>query len=260
MKYIKYQIDKNDIINNEIEIICLGDLHIGDHNCDYQLLNKQIDYINSKPNIFVIGMGDYINNALKLSKTDVYSAVAPHKEFQLAIEIFKKIPKNKWIAMTTGNHEHRTYKEAGIDLNRFLAFELGIEDIYHPTISVIHLKLGLTTYWLHIHHGFGGGNTKGGVANKLQKLGNIISNTDIVLMGHTHQQIHMTEARYLVDKRHNKITKHIQHIINTGNCLGYNNGYAEAMALVPSAKGNAIITIHDVSHNKNKKIECRWVI
>ena len=81
---------------NEIELICLGDLHIGDHNCDYQLLNKQIDYINSKPNIFVIGMGDYINNALKLSKTDVYSAVAPHKEFQLAIEIFKKIPG--WIA------------------------------------------------------------------------------------------------------------------------------------------------------------------
>jgi hypothetical protein len=205
-------------------------------------------------------MGDYVNNALKLSKTDVYSAVSPQKEFHLAVELLGKIKPYKWLAMATGNHEHRTYKEAGVDLNRFLAYEMGIEDRYHPTISVIHLQLKYTAYWIHIHHGFGGGSTKGGSANKMQKLGNIIPNTDLVLMGHTHQQIHFTESCYLVDKKHDKLKKHTQHIINTGNCLGYRDGYAEAMALKPTAKGNAFITLTDLSNRVNKKIECRWSI
>jgi len=261
MKYVKYKIDEKDIINDEIEIVALGDLHIGDSNCDYKLLYKQIEYINKNDNCFVIGMGDYLNNALRLSKTDVYSAVAPQKEFQDAIEILGKIKTSKWIAMTTGNHEHRTYKEAGIDLNRFLAYELDIEDIYHPTISVIHLQLKNTAYWIHIHHGAGGGSTKGGISNKMNKLGNIISNTDIVLMGHTHQQIHFTESRYFVDKKHDKIHKHTQHLINTGNCLGYKDGYAEAMILTPTAKGNAILKLGDTHKaHGGKKISCRWTI
>ena len=128
MKYYKYKIDSKDIIDNKIEIVCLGDIHLGDNNCDYALLDRQIDYINNNQNVFVIGIGDYMNNALKLSKTDVYSAIAPQKEFQMAVEILGRIKKSKWIAMTTGNHEHRTYREAGVDLNRFLAYELGIED------------------------------------------------------------------------------------------------------------------------------------
>lgn len=260
MKYYKCKIDKKDIIDNKIHIVALGDLHIGDHNCDYKLLDRQIEYINNNDNVFVIGMGDYLNNALRLSKTDVYSAVAPQKEFKMAVEILGKIKTSKWIAMTTGNHEHRTYKEAGIDLNQFLAYELGIEEIYHPTISVIHLRLDKTAYWIHLHHGAGGGATKGGTANKMQRLGNIIPNTDIVLMGHTHQQIHFTESRYLVDKKHDSIQKHTQHIINTGNCLGYQDGYAEAMALAPAAKGNAIITISDQPHGIKKSISCRWTI
>jgi predicted phosphodiesterase len=259
VKYLKIKLEKEDILDDKLEIFALGDLHIGDHNCDYKLLNRQIEYIAKTPNCFVIGMGDYLNNALRLSKTDVYSAVAPQKEFQMAVEILGKIPKHKWLAMATGNHEHRTYKEAGVDLNRFLAYELDIEDRYHPTISVIHLKLQKTAYWIHIHHGFGGGSTKGGVANKMQKLGNVIPNTDIVLMGHTHQQIHFTESCYLVDKKHECMQKHTQHIINTGNCLGYQDGYAEAMALKPTAKGNAIITIGDCA-NRNKKISCRFSI
>jgi len=260
MKYIKYKVLPENIVDDKLEIIGLGDLHIGDHNCDYKLLQKQIDYINDTPNCYVIGMGDYLNNALKMSKTDVYSAVAPQKEFMLAVEILGSIKKSKWIAMTTGNHEHRTYKEAGIDLNRFLAYEIGIEDIYHPTISIVHLKLNKTAYYIHIHHGAGGGSTKGGSANKLVKLGNIIPNTDLVMMGHTHQQIFTTEGRYILDKKHDKVIKHCQYLVNTGSCLGYQDGYAEAMALQPTAKGNPVLTLHDKGANIPKKIECRFSI
>lgn len=260
MKYVKYQIDSDDILDDKIEIVILGDNHMGDHNCDMKLIQQQIEYINSKPNVFCIGIGDYINNALKLSKTDVYSAVSPQKEFQLAVETFKKIKTSKWIAMTTGNHEHRTYREAGIDLNQFLAYELGIEEIYHPTISVVHLCLKNTAYWIHIHHGAGGGISKGGTANKMKRLGDIIPNTDLVLMGHTHQQMMFTESRYIIEKKHEKIKKHTQYIVNTGSTLGYQDGYAEAMMLSPVQKGNAIVTLHDVYNCQQKKIEARWVI
>ena len=260
MEYRKYKLSEKDVIDNEIEIIALGDLHIGDSNCDYKLLNRQIDYINKNDNCFVIGIGDYINNALRNSKTDIYSAVAPCKEFEDAVKILGKIKKSKWIAMCTGNHEHRTYKDAGIDLNLFLARELEIEDIYYPLLSVIDLKLPKNRYLIHIHHGSGGGTTKGATANKLVKLGGLIANTDLVLMGHTHQQIHLTESRYLVDKKHDYIQKHTQHIVNTGSCLGYKGGYAEAMALTPAGKGNAIVTLHNITHGKQKKIECRFTV
>ena len=40
MEYRKYKLSEQDVIDNKVEIIALGDLHIGDSNCDYKLLNR----------------------------------------------------------------------------------------------------------------------------------------------------------------------------------------------------------------------------
>ena len=258
MKYIKQNLNHCNF--DEIEIVALGDLHIGDNACDVKLLKSYIDYINSKDNVYVIGIGDYLNNALKLSKTDVYNAVAPQKELEMAVEILSKIPTSRWLAMTTGNHEIRTAKEAGIDINEFLAYRLGIEDIYHKGMCIIDLKFDSFTYWIMIHHGAGGGATKGGAMNKMQRLSDIIPNADLVLMGHTHQSMLAWDSCYFIDKKHYKMKKHNQLLVNTGSMLGYRDGYAEGMMLKPSRKGNAIVTLESPKNKRSnfKAMKARW--
>lgn len=234
-------------------------MHIGDHACDYTLLQKHIDYIKSNENVFVIGMGDYLNNALKLSKTDVYSAVSPQKELELAVGYLGQIPTSRWLAMVSGNHENRTQREAGLDINLWLAEKLDIADVYHPTMAVLQVRLSDISYFITTHHGAGGGITKGGTANKMSRLHNIIPNADIVVMGHTHQQMAFWDSHYEIDKKHHKIVKHNTLVVNTGSMLSYRNGYAEAMMLQPVRKGNAILTLKDVNSNyKQVGFYARW--
>lgn len=240
--------------------MCLGDLHIGDHACDYNLLQKHIDYIKANENVFVVGMGDYLNNALKLSKTDVYSAVSPQKELEMAVNILGQIPTSRWLAMVSGNHENRTSREAGIDINLWLAEKLDIADIYHPTMSVIQVRLTYISYYLMAHHGTGGSGTQGNALNRGVKMNNeIIPNADIVLYGHTHKQTMAYNSHYFIDKKHHSIEKHSTMIVNCGSMLSYRNGYAEAMALAPVRKGNAILTLQDCnSMRKAIGAAVRW--
>jgi predicted phosphodiesterase len=200
-----------------------------------------------------------MNIALKNFKSDIYNAIAPRKEFKMAIEYLSQIPKSRWISFISGNHESRIMREAGIDINEFLCRELEIEDIYSPMQCVTKVQLKNTSYWLHSFHGSGGGAMKGGKANKMERWANIVSNADVAISGHMHEQIHFTKAHYEIDKKHDTLIKKVVHCVNSGSCLGYRDGYAEGMGLAPAVKGNAILTLTNIA-KQLKGITVRWKV
>jgi hypothetical protein len=55
-----------------IEVIPIGDTHIGEEQADIQSVKDVIKYVLEKDNRYVILNGDLMNIALKSSKSDVY--------------------------------------------------------------------------------------------------------------------------------------------------------------------------------------------
>ena len=51
-------------LSDEYIIRPLGDIHIGNENCDIKKLDEVIEYIRKTPNCLCIGMGDYIENIM----------------------------------------------------------------------------------------------------------------------------------------------------------------------------------------------------
>ena len=134
-------------LNNksDIKIIPFADIHIGSTKCDLALLKKQIEKVQNDVNTYAVILGDLINNSTKTSVGDVFSqSLNPMEQMKLAMELFESI-KHKILAVTTGNHERRSYKNDGTDLGWFFANSLGIGDRYDYCAPLLFLQFGSCT-------------------------------------------------------------------------------------------------------------------
>jgi len=225
---------------NEVEIVPISDSHIGD---DYneKLLRDTIEYVRITPNAYTILNGDMLNNALKTSVSDIYSAIIqPEEQIEKLVELFMPI-KEKILAVLSGNHEARTYKATGIDIVKNFCYRLGIVDKYSSGNFMLFISFGLPfisrpnrrhTFSLYSTHGASGGKLVGSKMNALERLSGIID-ADIYLHSHTH-----TPATFKLDYfRSNNRTKTVAQVtklfVNTNAWLNY-GGYGETMGFKPS--------------------------
>lgn len=139
MKSIKINLSR-DLDN--IQIITVADYHVGNPTCNYDLINKEIEYIKNNDNVYAIVNGDLIENALKTSLGDVYSQkLSPIQQVEKIIEMLRPI-KDKILCMTSGNHEFRSYRNDGLDIMRLVARELELEDRYSMGSCLLFLRFG----------------------------------------------------------------------------------------------------------------------
>jgi len=151
----------------EIKVIPLGDIHYGARSCDVKLFEGTLDYIK-KSGSYVIGMGDYLNNATMNSVSNTYEDMSPEDQFDNMVEYLSPIRK-QILALLTGNHEERTYKEIGFDLTRMLASKLGVP--YMGYAGFIKLRVGKNNYSMYVTHGASGASTPEGKLRAIRRLG-----------------------------------------------------------------------------------------
>ena len=240
MKAIKVNLPRN---LKCAELHILSDLHLGDRNCNYKELLEKLQQIEANPNAYVILNGDLINNATTQSISDTYSeTISPMEQLKQATALFKPI-KDKILAITSGNHENRTYRTDGIDLTEIMAIELGVGDRYAPESVTLFLRLGDKTnkthkgqqvcYALYITHGSGGGRREGGKINRLVDLASIID-VDIYIHSHTHLPAILKQGFYRADTKNSTIAKVEKLFVNTNAWLNY-GGYGEAHGYKPAS-------------------------
>jgi len=244
MKVVKVSLPK------ELEniIICpLYDMHIGEPACDIEMVEKEIEFIKNTPNAYAIIGGDVIDNTTKNSIGDVYRAkLTPQQQLEQICAYLKPI-KNKIIAMVSGNHEERTWRESGIDLLGCVAMNLGIEERYAEEGAVIFIKYGFKKtrtkkqngyiplqYTIYATHGAGGGRKLGAKANRLYDVGDIID-VDCVVCGHTHEPICFKKTFFRIDQTQQTVIEKERLYVNTGSFLKYAS-YAEKKGYSPSAR------------------------
>lgn len=211
--------------NRTIEIIPLGDVHLGAAACVEKEFKDMIDYIANKKDTYWIGMGDYcdfINMsdprfdpaslASWIQITDLKNLATVEKDRFIAMT---KPIAHKCLALVKGNHEDV--------IQRFYEF-----DIYNAIVTEMKQnagmdqkeRLGIGTYgWLilknymgkskadgasrnvkiNLHHGFTGGRLTGAKALNLQRW--LWSHdADLVIWGHSHNKLIQIEAVEEVNK------------------------------------------------------------
>lgn len=259
MKAVKVDLPRN---LKYVEIHTLSDLHLGDRNCDYNKIYEQVKEIEANPNAYVILNGDLINNATTQSISDTYSELAsPMQQLKQATALFEII-KDKILAITSGNHENRTYKADGIDLTEIMARELGVGDRYAPESVTLFLRVGdrakkthkgqQVCYTLFITHGSGGGRREGGKINRLVDLASIVD-VDIYIHSHTHLPAILKQAFYRADSKNSAIALVDKMFVNTNAWLNY-GGYGEAHGYKPASTQAPIIYLDGRCKNFTAKL------
>lgn len=234
-----------------VEILPLADWHIGDACCNIKQIKEKIKYIEENDNVFCVLNGDLINNATKTSVSDSYAEdYSPDEQINILIELLSPI-KNKILAMTSGNHEKRTYRKEGIDLTKIVARQLNLLDCYDSNSCLIFLSLGQdvmhTTkkrkaqqnYILYLTHGSGGGRKEGAKAIRLADMATIVD-ADVYIHSHTHLPMIIKEKFYRTDNINKTLTPVDKLFVNTASFLEY-GGYGEEFEYKPNSIHNPII-------------------
>ena len=241
-----------------VSIVPFFDLHIGSPKCKLQSIKDAIQTVRTNPNCFAVIGGDIIDNSTKDSIGDTYTeTMSPMDQIRYAAALFEPI-KSKILCVTSGNHERRSYKKAGVDLVLVgFADALGITHLYDPAGCLIDLSLGLcqrgrgrnrnpVNYTMYITHGDGNsGRTVGGKANGLSKRSDVVD-ADVYITGHTHMPVAFKESKCFYDRTHKKLRNKDVLFVNAASFLNYEQ-YAELMGLPPSSTSTPLITLSAAS-------------
>ena len=238
-----------------LEIHTFADLHLGDKHTDYDLIQRRIKEVKEKDNAYCILNGDLLNNATKTSISDSYAEeIPPMEQIQKGIDLFEPI-KDRILAITTGNHEARTYQKEGIDLIEVMARQMGIYDKFSKSGALIFVRFGEQSrgmkesigtgkvrrmcYTIYTTHGRGGGRKEGAKVIRLADMACIVD-ADIYIHSHTHLPMIMKQAFNRVDIQNSTYKCVDKLFVNTAATLNY-GGYGEVYEFKPSRKDNPVI-------------------
>lgn len=250
LKGIKHEIDTH---GEPLQIMAIADLHVGDKNCNYNLIDKLIDRIHNTPNLYCVLLGDLMNTAITSSKSDSYAeTMTPQEQLDKCVEIFDPI-RDKILAITPGNHEERISRTVGVDMTAEFAKRLGLDDLYDATSALVFVKFGRAsktcaplTYSMYLSHGRGGGRRIGGKLNSLQDYAQTID-ADCYIVGHTHLPASFKTQTYRITPQRAQATLHEQLFVNTASALSY-GGYGKRGGYQPASNSYPIITLNNLEH------------
>jgi predicted phosphodiesterase len=231
---------------DHLEIHTLSDWHIGDKSCKMNEIKAVVEHIKNTPYAYAILNGDLLNNATKTSVSDCYAEIMPPSEqIEILCNLLQPI-RHKILFITQGNHEHRTYKQDGIDLTALVAQQLNVLDKYARVGGVLFVRFGEDScrhrrmcYTFYITHGSGGGKKEGSKANGLCDLASIVD-TDIYLHSHTHLPMVIKENFFRIDTANSYVKEIEKLFVNAAASLSY-GGYGQEFKFKPANSTSPII-------------------
>jgi hypothetical protein len=149
-------IKENNIAGTRLDLIPMGDWHLGSKECRMDKIKSMLDWIKNNPNARVILMGDIMNLG---TRDSVGGGVfdddfEPQEQYELALDLLTPI-KNKIYGYLVGNHEeNRIRAKTSIDLSKNLCRELKIQFCGFSTFFKI--KFGKQNYIIYATHGSSG--------------------------------------------------------------------------------------------------------
>lgn len=204
-----------DLVNfEEVEIVPLADLHIGNPLCDEVALKNAVDYIleepeNPKRARICLLNGDLTESVTKSSKGNIFDMVySPQTQIAMVVKYLlpltqtsEKYPQGKILSYCSGNHDNGRFNDTGVTASETIAVHLGLQERYSNDGCYSFVKLSRVDYaketiltTIYNQHMTGGGSTIGAKANRVVRAGlggGIIA--DVVVGSHVHQPMTFKE-------------------------------------------------------------------
>lgn len=258
----------------EVELIPIADVHIGNPLCNEALLKQIVDYIleepeNEKCARICLLNGDLCETVTRQSIGDPFSQVySPQTQIALITKYLKpltatseKYPQGKILSYCAGNHDHqRQYKDSGISAATSIACALGLEDRFSVDGCYSFIKLqrlyspkDKLIYTVYNQHMTGGGSSVGSKANRVSKITNGLI-ADLVVGSHVHTPITFKEDIILPQPHTQRLMQHTVTYVVTNAFLNYGD-YAQKNGMKPATQAIPKIYMKQERHytQVNKK-------
>ena len=241
-------------VSNLVELIVIGDTHIGSANFNEGLLHQTIEYVKEEPNRYIILNGDILDTNFKDSPGSVYdNQLSPSVALATAHRIFEPVA-DRIIATLGGNHDHdRSMRQVDISFAQQLAVMLGIPDKFSADSVLLFLTVedGIkghngksVLYRVFISHGNnGGGGSAPSKLGALEKMSLVLPSADLFIHNHTHSPIVYKDTYYDIDDKKKCITQKERLYVNCASFLNYWNSYGEKKLMKPQSQSLPIIKL-----------------
>lgn len=226
-----------------IEIYPVADVHLGAKECMEQEFMKFLEYVQEKPNAYLILAGDLINNATKTSVSNCFDdRYRPAEQKKIMCKLLEPV-RDKILVAVPGNHEARSEKDVDDDPMYDIMAKLDIEDRYRKNRAFLKLKFGdlrkgyskmNPVYVMAIVHGTGGGALTGGGVNRAERYAYTFEGVDALIMGHTHKPLNTFPGKIRVDPRNNT-AKEVPFDVIVATSWLHNADYAARKMLSPTS-------------------------
>jgi len=188
----------------KITILPCGDFHIGTKACNIDKLKELIAWIRRMPNIYIFGMGDYID-AINLSDKRFDPDMLTKKinikrlmqdQTQECVDILMPI-KHRIIGLGIGNHELAIAKNYHYDAMIEICGKLETKYLGWTSLTRMFIRRkgenfgNCSVVTIFAEHSLIGGKKKGNKINSLEDRSNDFE-ADIYLRGHSHEKIATT--------------------------------------------------------------------
>lgn len=230
------------------ELLFFGDLHYGHPNANIEKARRVLDYC-LKNNIYVIGMGDYMEAGLKTSIGDsiYHQKLNPHEQYDIVEELFRPLAEAKLlIGLHLGNHESRIIKDTSVNLVKIICKTLDVPYLGAACWSLLYV--GNQSYTLYSLHGKTGSKF---IYTKLKAVVDISHNflADIMAMGHVHDVNDAATYVQEIDKTRKTVIERKKYHILTGHYLGYDDSYAQDAGLSIGKQGSPKVKLFAQKHD-----------
>ena len=227
--------------NKDIVIVPVGDIHLGamEHmETEWREFRTQV---LEDPNVYLVILGDVINNGIRNSVSNVYDEVLrPREQKRLMTEMLKPL-RERILCAVSGNHEYRSSRETDDDIMYDICAKLDIEDLYRENAAFLKIQIGDVegpgkrnpTYVLTAVHGSGGGMLTGGTVNRAERFGMAIDGCDILVLGHSHKPFTTYPGKIKIDAFNNKVSVKPFHVVSCASWLEY-SAYAMRKMMLPT--------------------------
>lgn len=210
---------------DNIEIYFVHDLHYGSAEHDGKKWAALKREILSEPNKFIAFVGDYCENAVVGSKSDIYTQTASpfHQKEWFSEQLFDL--KYRTICLVPGNHEdNRITKTCGLFPVYDCAKENGMGDLYRHHFAFTDIAVGSGGHGKNkqIHY-------VGYVVHRLRDCksyngSDFVEGIDFACYGHDHDPKDHPRAKLIYDAKNKTISHKNIEVINSGAFLTY-GGY-----------------------------------
>lgn len=220
---------------DKIEVYFAHDIHYGSELHDNKRWERFKSALLSQPNRYLIMVGDYCENAVVGSKSDIYTQTAPpavQKEWltEQLIEL-----KDRIIAVVPGNHENnRITKVCGLYPVYDCCVVAGLADKYRHHFAVADIGVGVSPkckdrqvrYFGYITHRLRDCKSYNG--------SDFVEGIDFAAYGHDHEAKDKPRARIVYDNKAKVVVHKNVETVNSGSFMTY-GGYAVEGAYRPNS-------------------------